>query len=143
MRVRFARALTGHFSINCRLDTNWGNRNLENYQANTTNKRLQEWVCLCMPNTVFVSSLFEWKSKKCSFVVKRYAVRKAKIRSYAVRKLNWKQYAVRKWGGRFHPQLGASLNCLNVLKCWEIVNTFLYRSVYHTNGGVVHVNNKI
>jgi len=58
---------------------NLGDENIENCQANTTKMETLKYV---------------------GFVVKRYAVRKAKIRLYAVHKLKMTQYAR---GRGFHP----------------------------------------
>jgi len=50
-----------------------------------------------LPLNVLLSFSYTWKCKKIVvFFVKRYAVRKAKIRPYPERRLNMKQYAIRK-----------------------------------------------
>ena len=54
-----------------------------------------------MPQTVFLSSSCKKKCQNVIFVVKRYAVFKAKTRLYAVCKLKMKQYAVCKGEGGF------------------------------------------
>jgi len=48
---------------------------------------------------IFYLHCVNGNAKKVDFVVKRYTVRKAKIRPYAVHRLKIKQYAVRKGGG--------------------------------------------
>jgi len=53
-----------------------------------------------MPQTVFLSFNANGITKKDVLVVKRYAIRKAKIRrQYAVSRLQMKQYAVRNGEG--------------------------------------------
>ena len=75
------------------------------------NQHLQEWLCLCMPQTGFFLLHVNRNAKTgcyCCWTVHTVTVRNAKIRSYAVCRLKMKQYAVCKGGGVFHPHDSSS-----------------------------------
>ena len=75
----------------------WDQITIQIIKQTQPNKRYQEWLCLWMPQIVFFYIFFMLMETpiKVEFVGKRYAIRKAKIRSCVERRLKMKQYARR------------------------------------------------
>jgi len=69
---------------------------------NKTYELLQEWLCLCMPQTVFLSCLYKWKRQKRLFLLLNRT-------QYARQKKGCTQYTSSKWSSTqyardgFHP----------------------------------------